>query len=563
MLQRVLVNVFTSLTRAWHGRGWGDARNRLRSALDRYAKGNYAEACMLCEAALALEPDLADASCLLGVLACRGGDADSGVRAIERALALSPGNTWYLAALADARLLQQRPGDAQALYSRAFPLEAADLAGLTDAGLPWKRTHPDWIGGLLQVTLPLSLPHLDATHKGQLPADEVEAGHLLNWALALVSQRRVRQAIFLLQQAVMRDRRLGYGHAALALLHTLNRDWGPALTAAHVARSLGAEAFRGSNDLCVLAAQFGTGIAYSELDPVFDWSPLTASAEAGSGHLDRLPPVEGVPYPRFPENILVYFIACDPRYFLEYGIALACSIRDSTERDAIHFHIYNPTPELWSALHELRSRLTPLMLSVTWESVDFDRFGGKSAYCSFARFSRLYQLLLDTSADLRVVMLDADSLVRGDPAPALARGREIGLAHAGDEPLWHQYLAGFTAFRASAAATRFLHELSNFLATNLAAGCARAYLDQIALYACAHRRNAATVQVIDHLPVGVFCDTLFGESALIWSVTQNKGVDSPFDRARRSILERYNQPVFSSASLATGDSPIGYRPASR
>ncbi len=459
-----------NLTKAWHARGRSDARNRLGRAFDRYAEGNYAEACTLCEEALAHEPHLADASCLLGVLACRGGDADSGAHAIERALNLSPSHTWYLAALADARLLQQRAGDAQVLYSRAFPRQAADIAGLTDAGLPWKRTHPDWIRGLLHVTLPLSLPHLEGTYKGHLRDDEVEAGHLLNWALALVSQRKVRQAIFLLQQAITRDRRLAYGHAALALLHTLNRDWGPALAAAHAARSLGVEAFRGSNDLCILAAQFGTGTPYSELDPVLDWSPFTASAEAGSGHLDRLPSLEGLPYPQFPENVLVYFIACDPRYFQEYGIALACSIRDITARDAIHFHIYNPTPELWSALHELRSRITPLMLSVTWESVDFDRFGGKSAYCSFARFSRLYQLLLGTSADLRVVMLDADSLVRGDPAPALARGREIGLAHAGDEPLWHQYLAGFTTFRASPVATRFLHALSNFLATNLADG---------------------------------------------------------------------------------------------
>lgn len=548
-----------SLTKAWHGRVRGDARDRLRRGFDRYAEGNYAEACTLCEAALALEPDLADASCLVGVLACRGGDADSGARAIERALDLSP-CTWYLAALADARLLQQRPGDAQVLYSRAFPRQAADLAGLTDAGLPWKRTHPDWIRGLMRVTLPLSLPHLEGTRKGQLPADEVEAGHLLNWALALVSQRRVRQGIYLLQQAVIRDPRLGYGHAVLALLYTLNQDWQPALAAGYVARNLGSEAFPGANDLCILAAQFGTGTPCAELDPVFDWSAFTAAVH-GSSHLEDLPRLEGIPFAQYPDNSLVYFIACDPTYFFEYGIALACSIRETTHRSLIHFHIYNPTAELWSALPGLRTRLVPLTLSLTWELVDYDRFGGKSFYCIFARFSRLYQLLVSATAGIRVVMLDADSLVRSDLAPALAGGREIGLAHAEHEPVWHRYLGGFTTFRASPAALQFLHELSTFLTTNLATGQARAYLDQIALFACVYQRKAAVDEIVDNLPNTVFCDTLFLEDALIWSVTQNKGVDSPFDRARRSILGRYDQPIFSSANLATEDRPAGYGPA--
>src|SRR4029434_10002947 len=111
VLQR-LIALFSNVGRTWQGRGF-HGRDKLRRAFDRYAEGNFVEACTLCEAALALEPGLADASCLLGVLACRGGDADSGARAIERAVNLSPHNVWYLAALADARLLQQHAGDAQ------------------------------------------------------------------------------------------------------------------------------------------------------------------------------------------------------------------------------------------------------------------------------------------------------------------------------------------------------------------------------------------------------------------------------------------------------------------
>ena len=160
-----------------------------------------------CASGVGARSELADASWLLGVLACRGGDADSGARAIERALDLSPGNTRYLAALADALLLQQRADDAQVLYCRAFPRQAADLEGLTDAGLPWKRTHPDLDSDSAAGSIAAIASSTWRTHTRRTRSrDEVEAGHLLNWALVLVSQRRVRQAISLLQQAVMRDR---------------------------------------------------------------------------------------------------------------------------------------------------------------------------------------------------------------------------------------------------------------------------------------------------------------------------------------------------------------------
>ena len=114
---------------------------------------------------------------------------------------------------------------------------------------------------------------------------------------------------------------------------------------------------------------------------MFDWSAYAAPAEHDSRHLDRLPRLEGLPFERFPENALVYFIACDPTYFFEYGIALACSIRETTEGHAIHFHLYNPTPEMWPALREMRTRLAPLTLGVTWELVEYDRYAGKSQYC--------------------------------------------------------------------------------------------------------------------------------------------------------------------------------------
>jgi hypothetical protein len=354
----------------------------------------------------------------------------------------------------------------------------------------------------------------------------------------LVAKRRVRQAIHLMQHVLARNPRLGYAHAALSLLYTLNHDWRPALAAALEARRLGAEVFPGATDLCVLAGQLGTGVAGSELDPVFDWSAFAEPAVSAPPPPGPLPPVEGLPFPGFAPDRFIYFIACDPRYFFEYGIPLACSIRESAPTAAVHFHFFNPTAQVRRAMEALRADITPLPLSATWESVDFVRFGGILPYCVAARFARLYELLSSLPPGTRVAMLDADSLVRGDLARALEGGPDIGLVHAPNEPFWHQYLGGFTTFRASPAAARFLGAVSRFLAANLAAGRARLYLDQIALYVGAARHEAEAAGGIDRLQPGKYCDTLFQESALVWSVTQRKGDDSAFDRARKAILKR-------------------------
>jgi hypothetical protein len=250
------------------------------------------------------------------------------------------------------------------------------------------------------------------------------------------------------------------------------------------------------------------------------------------------------------KEAVVYFVACDPRYFLDYGLTLACSIHERVGRGHVHFHFFNPTAESWAAWQELRVRLDTLAHSATWEHVDYESLGGKSFYCINARFARLYQLLESMAAGTRVLMLDADSLVRGDPAPALAAARDIAVAHAADEPFWHQYLGGFTSFRATPTACRFLERLARFLATNLATGHARRFMDQIALYVCVHRRDPEAATAVDELPVGVFCDTLFTDGALIWSVTVGKAEDSPFDRERRSLLDRYGWAAAAHRTVA-------------
>ena len=539
MLNRVIAAVCRGGTLPWHVARRRIARSKVRKAVAFYAEGRADAAKVLCDSALRLAPELAEVSYVIGLVACHEGNAHAGAAAIARAVELAPADSRYLAALADAELLLQRPDAALSLYIQAFPGYVAALDALPGSDLPWKRVHPDWMRDLRRVTLPLHfLQPGPVPGQDPLPAELVESGHLLNWALVLVGRRRVPLAIYLLQQAVALNPALGYGHAALALLHTLNREWPPALEAALKARTLREDVFPGATDLCILGAQLGSGHPIPALDPILDWSALATPPDAITWEVDELPPVEGPPLPTFPQHAMVYFVACDPRYFFEYGVALACSIHESVAAGVVRFHLFNPTPEVWTRWEELRARLTPLALTATWERVEYDAFGGKSAYCSAARFARLYQVLGEVLPGTRVSMLDADSLLRGDPGGLLAAEREIGLAHAANEPFWHQYLAGFTTFRATPAARDFLMRLGRFLATNLAVGRTRMYMDQIALYVSVHRYDGEIAEV-EALPAAIFCDTLFGENALIWSVTQRKGANTAFDRMRRLLLARY------------------------
>jgi len=507
-------------------------------AMECCTKGDYAAAGALIESAIEQAPNHPVAHYLIGMLACHGGAVDTGVRYLERAVGLEVGNRQFLAALADARLLQQREEEALALYAEAFPAESEAINGLNDSTSPWKLAHPDWTSTLRRVVLPLPGPGTGQFQAGRsMRFDDAAPYHLLNWSLVLISRRQGHRAKWLLEHAVAANTGLGYAHAALGILCTLNREWTTALTEARAARAVETESFAGANDLCILAAQLGLGTPVEDLDPLFDWSAFSVSSPTIQSAIGSLPEIEGDAASHFPPDALVCFIACDSRYLTEHAIALACSIRENSEHCAIRLHIFSPDQEAWTVVRRLKDAIEPVPLSVTWESVEFERYGGRSVYCPYVRFGRLHQLLRSTPN--RIVMLDADSLVRGDLELALRNCRAIGLVHTAGEPMWHQYLAGFSVFRRSAEAERFLSLLAAFLVSNVLAGRGGVYLDQIGLYVCARHRRDAFGDAIQELPIERFCDTLFQGSALVWSVTQNKSADSLFARYRQAMLTRY------------------------
>jgi tetratricopeptide (TPR) repeat protein len=509
------------------------ATKKLRETLDRYHAGDYAAACTACEAALKIYPAYAEASYVLGLLTCIGGAPELGARWFTHALSEAPHNPAYIAALADAMLLGQREQEALSLYERAFPQLAAENAGVNEAGAPWKRAHPDWLQQSKRVTLP-GVPYDDSevATGGTLAAKT--ATHLVNWAGLLVRRRQVGQAIYLIERAVKANPALGYAHALLALLYTLNRDWKRALASAMAARHMTAEVFPGSTDLCLVSSQLGLRYSFGELDPVFDWSAFTGVRDESESS-GELPQCMGNIRPRFARDSLVYLICCDTDYFMTHAIGLACSIRTHDSTAAIHLHVFNPHVEVWEEIQRLKTALSPLPLTVSWEYLDFERYGGKAVYCVCARFQRLYQLVCQV--DNRIAMVDADSLLRGEVSTALPQEIRIGVVRAPDEPIWHQYLGGFTTFRRSVASLRFLTDFSAFMVRNLIAGRARIYLDQIGLYATVYK-HATMAHEITELAVQKFCDTLCKDEGLVWSVTQRKD-DEHYTAYKQAMLARY------------------------
>lgn len=99
-------------------------RNDLASALLR--AGRYAEARARAEQALELEPDYDRARATLGWSLFLGGERDAGVREMQRALAIAPNSTLWMAQLAQARAMMGAEAEARATLAQ---LEAQAAAG--------------------------------------------------------------------------------------------------------------------------------------------------------------------------------------------------------------------------------------------------------------------------------------------------------------------------------------------------------------------------------------------------------------------------------------------------
>jgi len=118
-----------------------DLHSVLQAGLRAHQAGQLADAKAAYEQVLAAQPNHADASHLLGIIAHQGGDHETAVTLIGTAIGLNPAVAAYHSNLGNALLAQGRASDAAASYGKALAISPGDAeihanlgAALVDAG---------------------------------------------------------------------------------------------------------------------------------------------------------------------------------------------------------------------------------------------------------------------------------------------------------------------------------------------------------------------------------------------------------------------------------------------
>ena len=199
-LERAAVTAFTRAAEASPG---ASTLYRLGTLLAR--SGETAKARAAFEGALALKPDLAEASNDLGALLARGGDVDAAIVRFRAALASIPEYPDALNNLGYALLLTGRDQEARALYEKALALQPDFPEALNNLGLLLGRTGD--LGGAERY-------FRDALARR---ADYAEAAN--NLALVLGSRGDTDAAVTLLQQLLQRTPQYEAAYVTLAKIH--------------------------------------------------------------------------------------------------------------------------------------------------------------------------------------------------------------------------------------------------------------------------------------------------------------------------------------------------------
>src|SRR5580704_14787862 len=94
-----------------------------RTALDHHRAGRLAAAKAIYQQILAAQPNNADATCLLGIIARQEGRPDEAVQFIQRAIAISPTKAEAYHSLGDAHRNRGKLDEAAAAYAQAVQLK--------------------------------------------------------------------------------------------------------------------------------------------------------------------------------------------------------------------------------------------------------------------------------------------------------------------------------------------------------------------------------------------------------------------------------------------------------
>ncbi len=106
----------------------------LRDAIEHHRRGELERAAVIYEAALALEPERADALHLLGLVALQKGDARRAADLIGRAVAVRPDEADYHAGLGETYWALGQPERAVACYLESLRLRPGNAHALNNLG---------------------------------------------------------------------------------------------------------------------------------------------------------------------------------------------------------------------------------------------------------------------------------------------------------------------------------------------------------------------------------------------------------------------------------------------
>ena len=244
-------------------------------------------------------------------------------------------------------------------------------------------------------------------------------------------------------------------------------------------------------------------------------------------------------------RVLVY-TACDSRYFFRFVPSLLASVYDRSPTAAVHLHIFNPTAEVFSTVERLRSHLSPLSISISWDFARVDRRDkrDRGTYYATMRFPRLRDIVRRT--DLDIVAVDADCVFVGDAAVVAeaCRGCDVSIhVRAAESRKTHIFAS--TMFLANTArAHAFLDVFADQCLFALNLGYRRWYLDQKLLTRCLETFQRRRRLTVISLPQA-FADWTFGDDSVIWAAKgRSKDDNRLFIERQNALLRSYDLQPF-------------------
>jgi hypothetical protein len=227
--------------------------------------------------------------------------------------------------------------------------------------------------------------------------------------------------------------------------------------------------------------------------------PIASSADEkwmdGSG----LPAVATIAAPPFPADN-VFYIACDPSYFVKYGVAWLQSAHANCVGARIHLHLMDAEPADLRRISAFAASMSRLTVAITAEKVGVREAPARHRAACYTgmRLIRLSQFL--NTSHSTYWMFDVDALFNRDPRNAVKELPEFDLAAATQptaiEP-WYRIVANMLIVRPTSSGCRMLEISANFIVRTFRENKIAWGQDQLALFAAweAMSRRGAPVKL--------------------------------------------------------------------